>query len=65
LGLIKQDLAWGVKNVSDLSAALNRIINEGERKEDVVFDRFIQQYAFKIDGSSSKRICDFIQSHSK
>jgi CDP-glycerol glycerophosphotransferase (TagB/SpsB family) len=65
LGLIKQDLAWGVKDVSDLSAALNRIINEAERKEDVVFDRFIQQYAFKIDGSSSKRICDFIQSHSK
>ncbi len=65
LGLIKQNLAWGVKNVSDLSAALNRIINEGERKEDVVFDQFIQQYAYQIDGNSAKRICDFIQSHSK
>jgi hypothetical protein len=65
LGLIKQDLAWGVEDVSDLSAALNRIVIQGERKEDVVFDRFIQQYAYKIDGNSSKRICDFIQSHSK
>ena len=65
LGLIKQDLAWCVKDVSELSAALNRIVIQGERKEDIVFDRFIQQYAYKIDGNSSKRICDFIQSRSK